>query len=75
MTVTEASEQLGVQPITVRKAIERGKLRATKHGTQWWITPASLAAYRDRSLGKPGRPVTTGAGLRRRRKADSPTPL
>ena len=66
MTVTEAAERLGVQDESVRQAIRRGRLRAKKVGAQWWITPAALEVYRLRSLGRPGRPVTTGAGLRRK---------
>lgn len=39
-TVAECAEMLGVHPDTVRAAIERGELRATRLGRQWLI-PAS----------------------------------
>lgn len=54
MTVNEAAEALGVQPITVRKAIERGRMRASKRGPMWWVTPAAVEAYRVTSLGHRG---------------------
>jgi excisionase family DNA binding protein len=56
MTTTEAAHALGIKPVTVRAAIANGKLRATRHGRDWHITPAAVEAYRTGSLGKPGRP-------------------
>ena len=55
MTVTEASRRLGLAEGSVRQSIARGRLRATKRGRDWWITESALEAYRDASLGKPGR--------------------
>ena len=36
-TTEEAAARAGVQPITIRKAIYRGKLRAQKAGRDWLI--------------------------------------
>lgn len=59
MTTNEAAAALGIKPVTVRAAIKAGKLRATKRGRDWHITPAAVEAYRSGSLGQPGRrPVT-----------------
>jgi excisionase family DNA binding protein len=55
MTVTEAAAKLGVKPVTVRAAIERGRMRATKHGPNWWVTDSAVETYRSLHLGKPGR--------------------
>lgn len=54
MTVNEAAEQLGIQPVTVRAAIERGRIKATKRGPMWDIKPAAVKAYRETYLGKLG---------------------
>lgn len=55
MTVTEAAEKLGVKPVTVRAAIERGRMSAVKHGPNWWITDRAVEQYREKHLGKPGK--------------------
>lgn len=56
MTVTEAAEKLGIKPVTVRAMIDRGRIPATKHGPNWWITDRAVERYRAEHLGKPGRP-------------------
>jgi excisionase family DNA binding protein len=56
VTTNDAAVALGIKPVTVRAAIANGKLRATRHGRDWHITPAAVEAYRAGSLGKVGRP-------------------
>lgn len=63
LTVRAAAARLGVSPGRVRQLIAAGRLPATKHGHDWMIRPRDLAHVADR---RPGRPVTTGAGRRRR---------
>ena len=46
MTVKEAAELLGLAPVTLRLQILRGKLKATKHGRDWWIHPKEVERYR-----------------------------
>jgi excisionase family DNA binding protein len=45
MTLTEAAERLGVAPSTLRVQLWKGKLRGTKRGRDWWITPAEVDRY------------------------------
>ncbi len=49
MTVNEAAALLGIEPGTVRRQIQLGKLRSTKHGRDHWITPRELLRYRKES--------------------------
>lgn len=46
VTVNEAAELLGLAPVTLRIQIGKGKLRATKRGRDWWITPKEVERYR-----------------------------
>jgi excisionase family DNA binding protein len=55
MTIAEAAELLELAPATLRLQAQRGRLRATKHGRDWWVTPAEVERYRAVALGKPGR--------------------
>lgn len=46
LTVAEAAKKKGVSERTVRKAIERGDIRATRFGLRAWSVDAkSLAAW------------------------------
>lgn len=45
ISLSEAAEVLGVQPATLRQQIARGKLRGTKMGRDWWLTPAEVKRY------------------------------
>jgi excisionase family DNA binding protein len=49
MTLNEAAEQLGVKPASLRQAINRGRLKATKVGSGqhgvWLVTAEQLADY------------------------------
>jgi excisionase family DNA binding protein len=55
MTLKEAAERLGVSPSTLRVQLWKGKLRGTKRGRDWWITPAEVARYAAESGRKVGR--------------------
>ena len=56
MTLTEAAEDLGLDASTLRRQIANGVLRARKLGPIWTVTPAEVARYRARHLGRFGRP-------------------
>lgn len=49
MTLTEAATILGVQPGTLRRQIQLGKLRAVKRGRDWWVQPREVERYRRES--------------------------
>lgn len=73
LTTTEAAALLGVSAGRVRQLIVAGRLPSTKRGRDRFIPRAAAVALRDQD--RPvGRPVTTGAGLRRRRRSPSPRP-
>lgn len=57
MTVKEAAERLGLSPITLRRQIANGALRAVKRGRDWWITPREVERYRNESLGRRQRTI------------------
>jgi len=46
MTLADAARVLGVTPATLRQQIAAGKLRATKRGRDWWVTPRAVDDYR-----------------------------
>ena len=56
MTVAEAAASLGIAPATLRQQIANGRIRATKHGRDWWIPRREVERYRRENLGRPGRP-------------------
>jgi excisionase family DNA binding protein len=47
ISVSEAANQLGVCPLTIRRLIKVGKLRATKIGRRVIIRTADLNAFLD----------------------------
>ena len=55
MTLDEAAAALGLSTVTLRSQIANGRLRAVKHGRDWWLTPGEVERYRADSLGRPGR--------------------
>jgi hypothetical protein len=68
----EAAELLGnVTAETLRIQIGKGKLRATKHGRDWWVEPREVERYRRDSAGRNGRP----AGAKDKRPRARSTPL
>ena len=46
MTLNEAAEVLGLDPSSLRWQIKNNKLKATKRGRDWWVTPAEVERYR-----------------------------
>lgn len=46
MTLRDAAAILGVTPATLRQQIANGKLRATKQGRDWHVTPREVERYR-----------------------------
>lgn len=52
-TTAEAAAKLNVTPRRVVALIQAGRLRATKHGRDWIITAADLAAVKHRPPGRP----------------------
>jgi excisionase family DNA binding protein len=69
LSAREAATALGISERTVRRAIQRGELSATKRSGSFHITPDALEAYRCRETGHAGQrvlshaatPDTTGA--------------
>ena len=57
MTVNEMAAAAGVEPVTIRAAIKRKKLIATKRGRDWLATRKAFEEYQKNSKGKKGRPV------------------
>lgn len=49
MTLVEAAHVLGVTAATLRQQIANGKLRATKVGRDWHVTPREVERYRTQS--------------------------
>lgn len=47
LTVKEAADQTGLSEWTIRQAIREKRLRATKEGGEWGISPADLSAFMD----------------------------
>lgn len=57
MTVNEMAAAAGVEPVTIRAAIKRNKLKAKKFGRDWLATRAAFEEYQKNSKGKKGRPA------------------
>jgi excisionase family DNA binding protein len=49
MTLIEAAALLGVTAATLRQQIANGKLTATRHGRDWWVTKGEVERYRRES--------------------------
>ena len=47
-TVYECSQILGVKPVSVRRAIQRGWLPAHKHKKHWLVTQTDLRNYQEK---------------------------
>lgn len=56
MTLNEAAAALGVTAATLRQQIAGGRLRASKIGPLWVVSPREVDRYRRDSLGQPGAP-------------------
>jgi excisionase family DNA binding protein len=46
MTLQEAAARLGLASSTLRVQVRNGKLRATKKGRDWHVTPTEVERYR-----------------------------
>jgi excisionase family DNA binding protein len=46
MTLVEAAKTLGITPDSLRQAIARGTLKASKRGRDWWVTEKQLKQWR-----------------------------
>lgn len=46
MTLKQAAAILGITPDSLRQAIARGTLKATKRGRDWWVTQKAVDDYR-----------------------------
>jgi excisionase family DNA binding protein len=58
MTTTQAAAILGIHRDVVRQQIIAGRIRATKVGRDWSITPGSVRAYDEaRKARRKGRSV------------------
>ena len=58
LLLEEAGEQIDLTPDGVRKAVLAGKLDGEKRGNRWYVTPASVATYRDRVQRRGPAPTT-----------------
>jgi excisionase family DNA binding protein len=45
-TTAQAAAYLDVQEVTVRAAIQRGRIKAERHWGRWFLKPESLAEYK-----------------------------
>jgi excisionase family DNA binding protein len=54
LTTAEAAALLGRSTSRVLKLIAAGRLPATKHGRDWFITPEAVAAYKPHPNGRRG---------------------
>lgn len=46
MTLVEAAKTLGITPDSLRQAIARGTLKASKRGRDWWVTEKQLKQWK-----------------------------
>jgi excisionase family DNA binding protein len=60
LTLIEAAGRLGLSPTTLRVQIRNGRLRAVKHGRDWWLTETEVERYRAASLGRRRRTTPPG---------------
>ena len=56
ITITEAARRLGRSPITLRSAIQRGRMVGHKYGRDWLVEESEVRFYELQSLGRVGRP-------------------
>ena len=55
--LNEAAGELGLEPVTLRAAVSRGRLEARKVGGVWITTIDEVQRYRRENLGRRGRPA------------------
>lgn len=56
VTLADGAKRLGVKPVTLKKAIHRGRMVGHKYGRDWLVEESELRYYELASLGRPGRP-------------------
>lgn len=66
-TADEVAEKLGLTGRTVRNRAAKNKI-GQKFGRDWMFTQSDIKKLKETPAS--GRPVTTGAGLKRRRKKE-----
>jgi excisionase family DNA binding protein len=54
MTISEAAALLGIADATLARQARLGRIRATRFGRQWNISPAAVEEYRRTILGRKG---------------------
>jgi len=57
MTLAEAAAQLGMSSDTLRHQIHNGRLKATRVGPLWVVSPREVERYRAENRGHLGRPA------------------
>jgi excisionase family DNA binding protein len=50
LTVAQVAHRLGCSPRTVRRELDRGKLRGFKVGSDWRVSPEALVEYQSGGL-------------------------
>lgn len=72
LTISEAAQQLGLAPATLRVQIRKGRLEAAKIGPIYVVQRSELERYRRESLGKIGRPDGANSTPRQRKRQPDP---
>ena len=62
----EAAEELGLTAQRIRALCRAGRFPGAELRRNMWIIPLAAVEFFKKNPPKPGRPVTTGAGLRRK---------
>ena len=74
MTVSEAAQRLDVTEEAIRQAVRRGRIKAIKLGTMWWLNAESVRDYeasRQPTGPRPNPTVTELSAAEDERKATS----
>ena len=64
--VEEAAAELGLTAQRIRVLCRTGRFPGAELRRNMWIIPRAAVEFFKKNPPKPGRPVTTGAGLRRK---------
>lgn len=62
----EAAEELGLTAQRIRALCRAGRFPGAELRRNMWIIPLAAVEFFKKNPPKPGRPVTTGTGLRRK---------
>ena len=63
LTTAETAARLGITVASVRKAIERGRLRASRFGTTLAFDVAEVERYQRENAGNVGKPKKGGGSV------------